>query len=195
MDKWQEAGSMLVKVLLLGIVVVLVVGLVLWVMRQPIGSALILQPPPSPGPIVVHISGAVQQPGVYSLPYGTRLQAGLEAAGGLGDNANTDMLNLAAKLEDGQRIIIATLRPTSPPTSTDNQVATQPAISAFPVDINLADAAALESLPEIGPITAARIIAYREANGLFHTTEEIQNVQGIGPKTFEAIKDLITVNP
>jgi len=198
MNNFREISAGFLKILVLGGVVVFLVGLVQWGTRQPLGSALILQPAPSPGPIVVHMSGAVRQPGVYNLAYGSRVSDGISAAGGLQENANPESLNLAELLSDGQRVVVATLRPTVPPSVlTEN---TSPITSVqtgidFPIDINRADARTLEALPEIGPAMAAKIIAYREANGPFQTIEAIQDVPGIGPLTFEAIKTLITVSP
>lgn len=198
MDKFREAGYGLFRILLLAGMVALVVAGIQWGSRQPLGPPLILQPAPSPGPIVVQISGAVNKPGVYSLPHESRLQDGIQTAGGLAENANPETINLAALLEDGQRVIVATLRPTVSPalqTEISAQRTTSLTQTTFPLNINLADAAALETLPEIGPVMAGNIIAYRDANGSFGSIEEIQNVPGIGPATFEAIKDLITVSP
>jgi competence protein ComEA len=195
MVKWQEIGARLVKTFLLVFAIVLGGGIVYWGTRQPLGTPILLQEVPSPAPIVVHISGAVRQPGVYSLPYGSRLQDGLLAAGGLSENANPDALNLAAPLEDGQRVVVATARPTPAPTEEATRLVNPPTQNVFPIDINYADSETLQQLPDIGPIFAERIIAYREANGLFGSIEEIQNVPGIGPKTYENIKDLICVTP
>lgn len=139
----------------------------------------------------VYVAGAVEQPGVYALPPGSRVQDAINLAGGFLPSANVEAINLAAFLKDGEQIYIPeigemslTLEARSPEVGS---------LFTRQIDINTATQAELESLPEIGPVTAAEIIAYREQHGAFNSIEEIQNVPGIGAKTFEKIKDLITV--
>lgn len=159
--------------------------------------------------IKVDISGAVQNSGVYELSAGSRVEDALAAAGGLSDTADGDWvsknLNLATKLSDGDKLYIPRLgeistssadEPTSslvPPSV--GQVSGSASSNCSRVNINAASAATLdECLPGIGPSYAQRIVDYREAHGGFKSIEEIQEVSGIGPKTFEKIKDQITVN-
>jgi competence protein ComEA len=168
----------------------LATGIILLVSRTPRGEAIELRPPPSPQPILVDVTGAVIQPGVYSLPYGSRVVDAIEAAGGLTDDALTRSLNLASILEDGQKVwvpqVTATPLPGTPPDVRASGV-------EILVNINTSSQSQLEELPEIGPVTALAIIAYRETNGPFLKIEDIQKVDGIGTVTFEKIKDLITV--
>jgi competence protein ComEA len=107
--------------------------------------------------------------------------------------ADTQALNLAAFLQDGEQISIPAVQPTQPALEPPARAAPLPtAQSGKLININTATQAELESLPGIGPALAQQIIAYRKANGPFATIEDIIDVPGIGPKTFEKIKDLIT---
>lgn len=168
----------------------LAAGIILLVSRTPRGEATILRPPPSPQPIIVDVSGAVLQPGVYSLPFGSRVIDAIEAAGGLAENAVTKSLNLAAKLSDGEKVLVPQISATSLPgfSMPDRAGAVE-----ILVNVNVASKSQLEELPEIGSVYAQRIIDYRELNGPFLKIEDIQKVEGIGEATFESIKDLITV--
>lgn len=178
-------------------------GIILLATSQPRGEAITLSPPPSPPPVVVQISGAVNQPGVYSLPMNSRVKDALNAAGGLASEADAQSINQAAFLTDGDLIWIP-YQPSEPKQeqasstndSSQSSVVVQPATQnkSILININTATQPELESLPHIGPVIAQRIIAYRESNGSFMEIESIQQVDGIGPATFEDIKDLITVN-
>jgi competence protein ComEA len=122
------------------------------------------------------------------------VQDAIDMAGGLLSKADTRSLNLAEILEDGQRILVPTrLPPTHTPDPNITQAPIVPPEILYPININTATQAELESLPQIGPVTAQKIINYRQVNGPFESIEDIQDVPGIGPKTFEVIKDLITV--
>lgn len=175
-----------------GVVVGLLAGGLLWfINRQPAGIPIQLQPPPTPAPIQVHVAGAVNQPGVFALPAGSRTQDAILAAGGFTEEADPHALNLAAYLQDGGRVFVPSLVPASASVPGDTRLSNPLAI--FPVDINTASAAELETLPEIGPETARKIIEYRQVHGAFQALEEIMDVPGIGPVTFAAIQDLITI--
>ena len=180
-------------------------GVILLASQPPRGNPISLLPPPTPFPIQVHVSGEVANPGVYGLPPGSRVEQAIQAAGGFTPSANPSDLNLAAILEDGQRIQVSTQTPTAIPTPAvpvkpqnpeNSTQTTDPAIppSLQQININTATQAELETLSGIGPVTAQKIIAFREANGPFTSIEEIQKVSGIGPATFEKIKDFITVD-
>ena len=183
------------KVVLVFVGGLLVAGIILVVISPPRGEAITLTPPPSPEPILVHVSGAVIEPGVYSLPPSSRVGDAIETAGGLLPDAYPQTLNLAAFITDGARVYVP-FQPT--PTSPGGIGVTAPSRSIQidiegPININTASQEELETLPGIGPVTAEKIIEYRTTIGPFSTIEEIQEVSGIGPKTFEDIKDLITV--
>ncbi len=159
----------------------------------PRGEAIRLSPPPTGLPLVVDVRGAVTQPGVYELPPGSRVQDGIQAAGGALPDADLAGLNLAALLEDGAAIRVPVQGEAQSPPSRSGDV-TIPGVPGSLININTATQTELESLPGIGPVLAQQVIAYREANGPFPSTEAIQNVSGIGPGIFEKIKDMITVD-
>jgi competence protein ComEA len=149
----------------------------------------ITPPAPSltPSPLHVSVDGAVSRPGDYALAPGSLVNDAVRAAGGPNDEADLEQINLAQELYDGQRVHMpraGEVLPTPTP---------QGLSSDGRVDINLAGAALLETLPKIGPATAQNIIEYRETQGPFETIEQIQDVKGIGPATFEGLKDLIVV--
>lgn len=175
-----------------GILLGLFLAAVVWIVaRNPTGEAVVLRPVPTERPIVVHITGAVPRPGVYALPKGARVQDVISAAGGFLAEAEKTNINLAALVEDGEKLDIPFIEGASPVLATPEESVVVTTTEL--VNINIASQSELESLPGIGPTTAAKIIEYREANGPFLSIEDIINVSGIGPGTYERIKDLITV--
>ncbi len=176
-----------------GILFGLFVAALVWlVSRNPSGEAITLRPVPTDTPIVVYISGAVPRPGVYALPKGARVQDAISAAGGFLADADKTGINLARQLDDGEQLDIPFGEGASLVIPTPGAEEVEPG-EADLVNINTASQAELETLPGIGPTTAQKIIEYREENGPFQSTEDIMNVSGIGPGTYERIKDLITV--
>jgi competence protein ComEA len=134
----------------------------------------------------VHVVGQVTNPGLYELPAGARIMDAVAAAGGFTPTADQTNLNLAQVVEDGQQIVVAaqgavTAAGAAPGVGTGGT-------AGGTVDLNTADATALETLDGIGPALAQRILAYRAAHGGFRTVNDLQNVTGIGPKKFAAIK-------
>ena len=133
----------------------------------------------------VHILGAVERPGLYGVREGDRVIDAVAAAGGFTDSADQTQVNLARFLVDGEQLYVPTVGETP---------ASAPGVTAQgKVNINTADASALETLPRVGPAMAARIIDWREANGRFAAIEDLMSVTGIGQKTFDGLKDLVTV--
>jgi competence protein ComEA len=175
-----------------GILLGLFLAALVWVVsRNPSGEAVTLRPVPTDKPIVVHITGAVPRPGLYALPQGARIQDGISAAGGFLAEADKTNINLAQVLEDGEKLDIPFIEGGSPVLTTPvPEVVT---ITTELININTASLAELDTLPGIGPTTAQKIIDYRTQNGPFINAEDIVNVSGIGPGTYERIKDLITV--
>lgn len=163
-------------------------------------------PPEKEAVLVVHICGAVREPGVYELPKGSRLYQAVEAAGGFLEEADADFLNQAKTLEDGSRICIPTREETEEALSLGEG---QPFITGGEesgdggsgnsrqtdglVNINTASKEELCTITGIGSSRAESIIKYRTENGNFHTVEEIMNVEGIKDGLFEKIRDRITV--
>lgn len=146
----------------------------------------------TPGPtnagasIFVHILGAVASPGLYELREGDRAVDAVAAAGGFADGADQSQLNLARFVTDGEQIVVPVVGAVPPTTAGGAAVPGK-------VNINTADAAALETLPRVGPAMAARIIEWRDANGRFTAVEDLMSVSGVGEKTFEQLRDLVTV--
>lgn len=170
-------------------------GVILLTLRHPTGEPIQLRPLSTPEPITVYLVGAVQSPGIYTLPAGSRIQDAVQAAGGLLSEANPGAVNLAAILIDGERIVIPVLP------EFDNSSAATGELSERStslegivlININTASQSELESLPGIGPKTAQKIIEYRQSHGPFLTIEDLLDIPGIGDKTLAEIKDLITV--
>ncbi|MDR2089809.1 MAG: helix-hairpin-helix domain-containing protein [Clostridiales Family XIII bacterium] len=169
------------------------------------------EPAPPPATIVVDVGGAVSNPTVLVLPEGSRVYEALEAAGGLLPQADMREINRATALKDGDRIYIpsrAEIAAETPvPRSAGGGAGTGVTNAASsgasaesgtggtdaPININTADSAELQKLSGVGPSTAQKILDYREAHGRFARAEDIKNVSGIGDKTFEKLKDRITV--
>ncbi len=174
-------------------------GALFIVTRLPSGEPVKLLPSPTQPSITIQIMGEVVHPGVYSFAQGSRVQDAVNAAGGLLSTADTTSVNLAAKLEDGQQINIPAgsgAAAGAPPSSSNAPflVLTTPTVPAADlININTATLAQLDTLPGIGPTTAQKIIDYRNQHGPFQKIEDIMNVAGIGPATFDNIKTLITV--
>lgn len=147
--------------------------------------------------VVVHVAGAVVQPGVYELPSGARVRDAVVAGGGPTSSADWNQLNLAARVSDGSRVYVPAIGEelTGPLVSggapTDSP-SDPTATAAGPVDVNRATVDELDSLPGIGPATAAAIITERERNGPFLTVDDLERVPGIGPAKLDAIRDLAT---
>jgi competence protein ComEA len=150
---------------------------------------------PTPAPVVVYISGAVNNPDVYALEHDARVIDVVRAAGGLTTDAARDQINLAAHIQDAQHIHIPRVGETPVVPSEPSVPQAQPDAAANgPVDINTATAAELETLPGIGPAMAQRILEYRDANGPFATVDDLQNVSGIGPAMLEELRPLVRVD-
>ncbi|MBH0009130.1 ComEA family DNA-binding protein [Salinibacterium sp. SWN1162] len=150
--------------------------------RGEVGSdddALVVESPA----LFVHVTGAVVRPGLFELAEGSRVIDAIAAAGGFTEDANRDQLNLARVLTDGEQFAV-------PAAGDEADAATA---SDGRVNLNTADAAALDTLPRIGPAMAARILAWREANGRFTSIDDLRNVAGIGDATFDGLRELVTV--
>jgi competence protein ComEA len=180
---WWWLAAIIIVGVLLG------VGTLFLVTRPPRGEPITLLPAPTQSPIQVYVRGAVVKAGIYTLPLGSHVNDAIEAAGGFTEEAKIDELNMVKILEDGEQIIVPEL--ISPvPTENETRIGTPLPIL---VKINTATLDQLDTLPEIGPKTAQNIIDYRNASGPFTRIEDILDVRGIGPVTFEKIKDMITV--
>lgn len=159
----------------------------------PRGATTVLAPGEStetwaavPPVIYVHILGQVARPGLYALPDGARAVDAVAAAGGFTEVADAGGLNLARVVSDGEQIVVPAvgerLPGAVPGTAGDGRV-----------NLNTADLAALDTLPGVGPATAAKIVAWREQHGRFASVEDLLDVSGIGEAKFEGLRDLVTV--
>jgi competence protein ComEA len=149
-------------------------------------------------PVTVEVRGAVVAPGVYELPGGARVQDAMHAAGGLTETADLSTINLARRLRDGEVIVIAALPSAAEPTvdtTREGGSKDSGSVSDAKVNINTASASELEALPGIGEVTAQRIIAFREANGPFHSVDDLVQIQGISTRTVDSLRDLVTTGP
>jgi len=183
--RWK-VGVSAALVLIAGVVVVVVGG----------SFVRSLAPAPEPLPVaemattdsvvedivVVHVVGAVVDPGVVSLPASSRVQDALVLAGGALEEAELAGVNLARIVFDGEQIVVP--RKGEP-------VVSASAEGSGPISLSRADQAALETLPRIGPATAERIIAWREEHGPFQSVEDLLAVSGIGPATLEGLADRV----
>ncbi|MHC6592644.1 helix-hairpin-helix domain-containing protein [Arthrobacter sp. C152] len=159
-------------------------------------------PPGSPGAlVVVHVAGAVARPGVVQLPQGSRVHDAIAAAGGGSAGADLDRLNLALVVEDGRRIYVPQAGEELPDASAGvgPEAAGETAGGgagpgpAAKVNLNTADVGELDALPKVGPVLAQRIVDWRKEHGPFKSIEEVDAVDGVGPKMLEALLPLVTV--
>lgn len=149
-----------------------------------------------PGPLTVHVAGRVARPGVYTLTAGARVVAAIDAAGGATADGDLDALNLAAPVADGQRVYVPGVGEVDPATVASGGLApvgSVPSVESGPLDLNSATAERLETLPGVGPATAAAIVDDRTRNGPFASVDDLDRVSGIGPAKLAALRDLVTV--
>jgi competence protein ComEA len=160
----------------------------------PHGSSTVLAPsgdeggeePVAAPEIYVHILGQVVRPGLYALPDGARAVDAVAAAGGFTPTADAGGVNLARFVSDGEQIVV--------PAIGEATTGPAPGIAGDGrVNLNTADAAALDTLPGVGPATAQKILAWREQHGRFEAVEDLLDVGGIGEAKLDAIRDLVTV--
>ena len=152
----------------------------------------------SDGDIFVHVVGEVNSPGIVKVPNGTRLYNVIEKAGGMTKNAQTDYLNLADTVKDGQQIKVISkkeYKKLKKKSQKESQNESQSGSDKSGlININTATAEDLQTLSGIGEVRAKAIVEYRTQNGNFSKIEDIKNVSGIGDATFSNIKSMITVD-
>jgi competence protein ComEA len=154
-------------------------------------SAPVVAEPPAASRVLVHVAGAVIEPGVYELGGNARVRDAIVAAGGPTGIADWNALNLAAAVADGTKVYVPSVGEDVPPSLTmpARAEAGQP---AAPIDVNVATADELEALPGVGPATATAIVTERERNGPFLGVDDLDRVPGIGPAKLDALRDLVT---
>lgn len=140
---------------------------------------------------LVHVAGAVRAPGVYPLAAGARVYEAIDAAGGPQEDAVLDALNLAEPVHDAMRIYV----PAEDEVTGGSGLGISAAGSAGSplIDVNRASVDQLQALPGVGPVLAARIVAYRESHGPFRSVEDLLGVSGIGPKSLEQLRPHVVV--
>lgn len=165
---------------------------------------------PAPGqPVIVSVVGLVHQPGLVTLPSGSRVADALTAAGGVVDGADTIGLNMARHVADGEQVVVgiaplpgqpAALVSSVHPGTASDQLPSSAASAApadqsadVPLDLNTATVEELDTLPGIGPVTADAIVAWRDSHGTFGSVEQLSEVDGIGPARLEKLRDLVRV--
>ena len=154
----------------------------------------IVEEPEEKEKIKVHIAGSVVSEGIVELEEGARVADAIDQAGGTTADANMNQVNLAYKVQDGQKIYIPNINEEEYEITEDMEgIQNIYETNSDIININTATQTELELLPGIGPSTASKIIKYREENGEFKTIDDIKNVSGIGDAKFESIKDQITV--
>ncbi|WP_261129558.1 ComEA family DNA-binding protein [Bacillus sp. Marseille-Q3570] len=137
--------------------------------------------------LIVDVKGAVRSPGIFEMKSGQRVNDAVQLAGGFNEDADQNSINLAQILVDEMVIYVAAIGETAPPVASAEK-------EDGKIDINHAEASALETIPGIGPSKAGAIISYREENGGFASIDDLMNVPGIGQKTFEQLKEYITAS-
>jgi competence protein ComEA len=162
---------------------------------------------PEPGgPVVVSIVGLVHKPGLVTVDAGARIADALTAAGGPLDGADLAGLNMARRVADGEQIVVGIAAAPGEPTVMGSSITSgqgpPPDASATAendtaagesIDLNTATVEQLDTLPGIGPVTAAAIVAWRDANGRFGSVDQLGDVEGIGPARLEKLRDLVHV--
>jgi competence protein ComEA len=145
-------------------------------------------------PLVVHVVGAVRRGGLYRLVEGARVDDAIKRAGGATARADLALVNLAAPLVDGQQVVVPARVPVTGVGSSDGGSSGAVPSSATPLKVSLAVATVeqLDELPGIGPVTAQKIVDWRDSHGPFATVDELDAVPGIGGARIEQLRDLVT---
>lgn len=149
--------------------------------------------PPATATVTVDVAGKVRRPGIVVLGAGARVTDALQAAGGARKGVDLTPLNLARVLVDGEQIVVGDPVAGGPPPTGGSGAGAAGAPGGPLVNLNTAGPTELEALPEVGPVTAQSIIAWRDAHGGFTSIDELLEVDGIGPKTLEQITPHVTV--
>jgi competence protein ComEA len=158
-----------------------------------------LPPPPAGGPgvtglpssrVVVDVVGAVRRPGLYRLAHDSRIADAIARAGGATRKAELAQVNLAAPLADGEQVVVPR-RGAPGAVAGGGSGAAAPGAPAAPVQLSTATPEQLDTLPGVGPVTAQKILDYREKHGAFSSVDELDAVPGIGPKRLDQLRELV----
>ena len=181
------------RVLAVGVVALLVLVVAGRVLSRPARPVV---PPPvrisaaashAPAPMLfVNVVGAVRRPGLYRLKDGSRVADAVSRAGGPTPKAQIELVNLAARIADGEQIVVPRRGLASP-----SAAASGGAVAAGPVHLNSATLEQLDALPGVGPVTAQKILDYRQQHGAFGSVDELDAIAGIGPARLEQLRGLV----
>jgi competence protein ComEA len=155
---------------------------------QP-AAALVREQPAERPALLVHVVGAVREPGLYRLREGSRVADAVERAGGATPKADLALVNLAAPIADGTQILVPARSPA--PAGGDGGEGGGGGAEGGPVHLNTATVEELDALPGVGPVTAQKIVDFREENGAFASVDELDAVPGIGPARLEELRKLV----
>ncbi len=136
--------------------------------------------------LLVHVVGAVRRPGLYRLRDGSRIADAVRRAGGATPKADVALVNLAAPVADGTQVVVPARGPAASAAARASGGA-----AAGPIHLNSATVEQLDELPGVGPVTAEKIVAYREKHGGFTSVDELDAVPGIGPARLEELRELV----
>jgi len=139
--------------------------------------------------LFIHVVGAVRRPGLYPLADGSRIADALRRAGGATRKADLEAVNLAAPLADGLQVVVPRRAPTGGGSAAGSP--SDPAAAQGPVHLNTASLEQLDSLPGVGPVTAQKILDYRQEHGAFTSVDDLDAIPGIGPARMEQLRDLV----
>lgn len=143
--------------------------------------------------VLVHVAGAVQHPGLVTLPVGSRVADAIEAAGGPVAGAALETVNLARRVNDGEQLLVGVPPPAMGADGQSQGAGAPPADQPMLVNLNTATSEQLQQLPRIGPSTAQKILDHRQQNGPFTSVDQLLDVAGIGERTLAGIRDLVQV--
>jgi competence protein ComEA len=152
---------------------------------EPVSGELRAEPAPR---LIVHVVGAVMRPGLYRLPAGARIADALRRAGGATRRADRSLVNLAAPVSDGTQVVVPR-RVSSAAAGADGVGAA--ASAGGPVHLNTATVDQLDELPGVGPVTAQKIVDWREQHGAFSSVDDLDAIPGIGPARLEQLRELV----
>jgi competence protein ComEA len=139
---------------------------------------------------VVHVTGAVRRPGVYRLPSWARLDLAVKRAGGPAKGADLEGVNLAAKIADGQQVVVPRAGTAGAAVAAGSAGAAG-GVAAGPISLNTATIEQLDQLEGVGPATAQKILDWRKEHGGFRSVDDLKQITGIGPKKFAGLKDKV----
>ena len=159
------------------------------------GTATVERPPPEAGEVeaaatprlVVHVVGAVRRPGLYRLVHGARIADAVRRAG----RADLSLVNLAAQVSDGSQVVVPRRQVVEAGAATEAGESGAGGAAGGPVHLNTATLDELDALPGVGPVTAQKILDYREQHGAFSSVDDLDAIPGIGPARLEQLRELV----